>query len=310
MNITQMSKQPVWAHIAAKKPDCLVLLGDSIYADVPAPQINGQIKTMSEMEVNEFMVHMHGLYRKQLAETNFSTLIKLVPTYAIWDDHDFLGNNSKGGVKNPAMSGHVRASRALFNAYRRALLAKDPQQFPAQTNDPALAQADEPAPGYQAVPLSALVRLHLTDGRSQKKKKQLLGLAQRKAISSDIAAHPSAIHLMASSTVFSGTWHQECWSHFQDDFDWLKGVARTAKLILISGDIHQNNHAQHGLGEGKILHEFTASGAAITFPLIKPGKHTHNFGLMHFQADRVETKFYSNQSLNPTHSLPLAYAQL
>ena len=81
--------QPVWAQIAAESPDALVLLGDSIYIDVP-----GQVP----LGDHEFAVHVHQLYQRQLAIPEFRALVARVGlrSFAIWDDHDFLWNDVLG----------------------------------------------------------------------------------------------------------------------------------------------------------------------------------------------------------------------
>ncbi len=309
MNISQRPEQPVWEKISQEKPDYLLLLGDSIYADVPWPQVLGQDTSIEELKDNQLVIHLHRLYQQQLAEPRFAALIRQVPTFAIWDDHDFLGNNSRGGNLSPALNAHVRATRAVFNAYCRALTAQDPLRFPALPNAQELWRAGEPAPGYQHRVLSEKIHLHLTDSRSDKTFHHLLGQAQREAMAQNVLAHPDAVHLVATSIVFENTFLKESWGKFRVEQQWLKELARQTRIVLLAGDIHRNQHARHPLGAGRVLHEFIASGAAISPPLRWPGWPTHNFGVIDFQEDALEARLFSNLA-PPPPSIRLPYSQL
>ncbi len=310
MNISQRSKQPVWQHIAQCQPDYLVLLGDSIYADVPHPMVNGAATAVKDLDEKQLRGHLHSLYKEQLSEAHFSALIQKVPTFAIWDDHDFLGNGSRGGDIDPPMLSHVRATRAVFKAYQKALAAQDPSAFPATAGDPQLQKPDETAPGYQQVQLSDGVHLHLADGRSHKSAKTLLGPQQRLEIASNVVANPQAIHIIASPIVFDGNLLIEGWSHFDSDAQWLRDLAKHSRLLLISGDIHRNKIRKHALDTGKTLYEFTASGAAIDVPLRLPHWPTHNFGLLDFQGDGLCVELFSDLQQTASQKDCLPYSQL
>ena len=140
-NPNNYPNQPVWSHISAKKPDALVLLGDTIYLDVPwATTFNGEMIHPSDADAADFLKHGLRLYRAQLGQSGFAALIKNVAkTYAIWDDHDFLWNNAAGdALPKNVYRDHFQATRALFKAFREAIGAKDPSIFPALDTDPRL----------------------------------------------------------------------------------------------------------------------------------------------------------------------------
>ena len=86
-----LAHQPVWDQIAACQPDALVLLGDSVYIDVPGQAPLGD---------DAFCRHLHGLYRAQLQVPGFAALTQRLRqpdklgVHAIWDDHDFLWNDA------------------------------------------------------------------------------------------------------------------------------------------------------------------------------------------------------------------------
>jgi alkaline phosphatase D len=69
--------QPIWAAIAATKPELLLMLGDNIYADT------------RDMDV------MRAKYARLAAMPGFKALRESVPILATWDDHD-LGVDDGG----------------------------------------------------------------------------------------------------------------------------------------------------------------------------------------------------------------------
>ena len=174
------SSQKVWSHIAAQQPDAMVLLGDSIYNDVwPLPDDLGHTHPSEDQyQDHAFAVHMHRRYQKQLAIPDFAQLIHNVPTYAIWDDHDFLWNDA--GMRealHPSHRGAALYSANLMRCWRAALLGH--KAFPSSVNTPGdpRVQATYPPPadntgfaslmpGYSVVKLGPQVWLHLSDGRS------------------------------------------------------------------------------------------------------------------------------------------------
>ena len=119
--------QAVWNDIAQAAPDCLVLLGDSVYIDVPAkPDSSGHAHpSHSDYNDEDFAVHLRELYAAQLAIPEFSLLLKQLKgqVYAVWDDHDFLWNNAGGKeARRVAHKGQALFSTNLFQCWREALV--------------------------------------------------------------------------------------------------------------------------------------------------------------------------------------------
>ena len=72
--------QASWFLLLAQQPDFHITLGDTQYADTTDP--TEQIKH-------------HVAYRCQ---PEFATVLRNIPTYSIWDDHDYGPNNSDGSA--------------------------------------------------------------------------------------------------------------------------------------------------------------------------------------------------------------------
>ena len=294
MSTTVFPKQPVWDQIKLKNPDHLVLNGDSIYIDTPPYNVHP--KNMSE---DAFAQHVFSRYQDLLKQPQFSSLVKAVPTVAIWDDHDFLWNESfeEQALKKKNYKGLIRASRAMFNAYSQALdLKLIAGSFPDSYSYASLWRPDEPAPGYRFKDMGGGVALHLTDGRSERAKSALLGQKQRREIAAQMALlSPETIHLLASGSVVEA--HKgDHWGSFED-YQWLLELARTYKIMVLSGDIHDNKFTAIELGYGKCLYEATSSGAAIRrlVTLLSP---CQNFGLLEIAHGEVAVSLFSFGQLN------------
>lgn len=292
MSTQVFADQPVWDDIAKLSPDQLVLTGDSIYIDaIPHPT------HPKAMDPDDFQRHVFGLWRALVDQPQFAALVRQVPTSAIWDDHDFLWNEAydEKAITKRVYRDKLRWSRAVFNAFRRALAvqlaAGLPGSFPDVYNVQVLNDPNEPAPGYQFKDLGEGVALHLTDGRSWRLRNVLLGQAQRDQIATAmLALPPDTVHLLASGSVVED--HKgDRWGDFED-YAWLLGLARQHRIIVLSGDIHENRFDAIDLGAGKTLYDATASGAAIRRG-VTAGAERRNFGLIEIGADEIVVSFSS-----------------
>lgn len=278
---TVFPDQPVWRQIKAAAPDLLILTGDSIYIDeAPVPD---HPKTLADFE---FLRLVAAKYRRQLAQPDFAALVASVPTAAIWDDHDFLWNEhyAEKAIKRKVYAGLIRASRAAFKAFGEHLAGLQP--FPADNSDARLWRAQEPPPGYRRLEFSPPgqppLHVHLTDGRSWRVGRTLLGAEQRAQIAAAMDAAPvDTVHLLASGSVIE--LHKgESWADFED-LTWLKALAGRHRIASLSGDVHAIGFNRIPVDGGRWLFDFTASGAAIR-RAISVGSECQNFGLLDVDA--------------------------
>jgi alkaline phosphatase D len=104
-NIRDVNPQPAWTEIRAEQPDVVLLLGDNVYLqrdDHTAPEA--------------LAAELQALYAAQFAEPGFAGLLADLRSrggqlVAIYDDHDFLGNNRGGAHSSAALR---QAARAAF----------------------------------------------------------------------------------------------------------------------------------------------------------------------------------------------------
>ncbi len=292
MSYAVFAQQPVWDQIAAQHPDRLLLLGDSVYLDGPPFPNNIHPR---DLENNDFLLHVLKRWQVQLDQPQFRALVKAVPTDAIWDDHDFLWNEhyEEKAITKRIYAENIRVTRALFNAFCRTLDARlAPGSYPTAYNDAVINQPNEPPPGYKFRDLEPGLKLHLTDGRSWRLGRDMLGAAQRGEIEAKItAAAPGTVHLLASGSVVRND-DDARWEQF-DDWVWLQGLARKHNILVLSGDIHTNRFQAIDLGAGRWLFDATSSGAAIK-RLVGLGSKCENYGLLSTTPNALRLDFFSH----------------
>jgi hypothetical protein len=252
--------QPVWDEIAEREPDHLVLLGDAIYMD--CGNITG-IPAVQQMTQFDFATRSLLLYRMQAQVANFASLVRrpALTTHVIWDDHDFLWNDAEGASlgASPVYAPLIDVSRATFAAFGASMSSRLATPIPnvSQVNWNGAAP-----PGYRAVDLGGGVRLHLTDGRSWRGHGNMLGSAQFGQLEAAIRQRPQDVHVIASGSVFEAN-SGECWLEAPGEHAALMKLAQDFRLLILSGDIHDNNLAAYDVGGGRHLYELTSSGAAV-----------------------------------------------
>lgn len=301
--------QEVWGLIAQTQPDVLVLLGDNIYSDVPDLSVS-QLSALSDLE---FAEHLVQRYQEQLQVPGFAALIQTpgLRSYAIWDDHDFLWNDTNKApvIHQPQHRGKMQISISLMREFRRVLATHDVSLFPANGGDARVWQdwidGDAWKPlGSSSVPLEPDGRswLHLTDGRSWRDRKHLLGASQRAVLEKEFGdLRSDALHVIASGSTFD---QGDCWTHFPTDGQWLLDRLQGRGWLMLSGDIHYNNYRVHGDANKGQLVEATASGAAIHWLLNKvvPGKEVCNFGLVELTTDQMTIQLVANKMIKGEHA--------
>lgn len=91
----------IWDALAVRNPEYLLMIGDNVYAD----QASATLTQATNPEV---------LWNRYVdARLNYPVFFhqKLIPTHAVWDDHDYGKNNSDETFP------HKEASKAVFDAF-------------------------------------------------------------------------------------------------------------------------------------------------------------------------------------------------
>ena len=89
------------------------------------------------------------------------------------------------------------------------------------------------------------------------------------------------------------------WKKYRADYDWLLNIAKSRRILILSGDIHEPDFRTRGR-----LYEVTASAMAQP-PGITAifGKKTQVYGQLMIEADRLEVKVFVGASLVEEHTI-------
>ena len=233
MDYTDNPIQPSWYLLLAERPQVNLLLGDIVYANT---------------------TDREKLWRMQLAQRNvveFAAVIRNVPTYAMWDDHDYGPNNSDGTLAGKENS--LVAFKELFA---------------------------NPAAGTAAVPGAFYrfswgdVDFFMLDGRYHRspdeapndENKRMLGDGQFAWLADGLRASKAKFKVLASGSTLAAS-RSDGWRLYDYARKKLFRTIMDDKIpgvIYLSGDIHRCQLDVHAPAEtgGYALYEVISSGVA------------------------------------------------
>lgn len=260
--IQERPQQPVWAEIQALAPDAVLLLGDQVY-----------LERDDHHDPVALRQSLDALYQRQLAEPHFRALradlaARGKPLLAIYDDHDFLGDNRCGGDVPPALRLAARAALC-------AALA------PPQTGDEVYAELE-----LDLLHLLILdVRFHRQDARQHGDDRDaILGAAQWQWLEQVIARSTAPYLALASSSTFHA-FRGESWETYPAAFARLRDLLRgRCGALVLSGDIH-NNAAYDDSG----VIELVSSGVARLGSTHRAPRD--NYAVLDFDAEGLSVQF-------------------
>lgn len=320
MDTLNYPDQPGWQALARAAPDVIVLLGDSIYMDYGwgephADEPNGSPK---HLPLQHFSHRMHTRYRAQYAVPTFRHAIQGRAVHAIWDDHDFAWNNSRGAGPAGAAQvspGQRRIATAHFRAWQQALAAQ-PAAYPADTVNPAAPPADDAGIGRSIALPGQHTWLHLMDARSHRDGDEddsdhtLYGHDQRHAVEESFHNHPDDVHIVATPEPME-KWRDAV------DAQWLVGWATRRKILTLCGDVHEpqyvgwkaNGKKDWGKKDKTVLHEFTASAMAQG-PTGFFGKKRNVFGVLEIGDATINVRLQHGEEVLDGYTLDRASWQI
>jgi len=188
--------------------DVFFMLGDNHYANT-----------------NDLAVQRR-YYTDQRMQAGWRDLTARIPTYAIWDDHDFGPDNSDGTMKGKEVS--LRAFREHWaNPYY------------GETNNPGI---------YSSFS-HANVDFFLLDGRYHRwpnkdtnvLKKSMLGPVQLQWLKRELLLSTAPVKIICSGSEFQSNGTDDSWASFKRERDEVLDFLQNAELsgvLLISGDRH------------------------------------------------------------------------
>lgn len=298
--------QPVWGQIAEqhrqRKLDAMLLLGDQVYSDygVRNDWGGGRPKTWTPQQFHDLM---YTMYQTQYnAVTGFKKLFETLRSTdteigATWDDHDFGYNNGSG--LEPLFLNKLGSTKALFEQFVGTLSNPTPIYPPKP-----LVPAGTPVTGIERITnpitLGDDVEIILLDGRfyrslSEGNNGELLGQGQWDALKAKLESWNSEkllIVCLGSTYSVRGFFADQSWKNTlagapYANFDEFTRLARSKRIIFLSGDIHKNKFIDHG-GFCEVI----SSGAYL------PRKDDESrFGLLDIYADRAEVKLFEGNKI-------------
>ncbi len=247
-NDLKRPQQEIWARIMEEAPDALVLLGDTPYID------------STELSIQR------RRYREFFSQAQMAPVLKAVPTYATWDDHDFGRNDTDGllaGKENSRqafLEYHANPSAGeegagIFTSFRRGpveVFLLDTRWFAG--TEPSFADPDAPT---------------------------LLGARQWAWLRRGLQASDAPFKLLACGMIWNGatrpgkTDHWGSYVHEREAlFRWL-GEQGISGVVLVGGDIHRTRVVRHAAAQldGAGLVEWITS--PLAYSVIKAANAPH-----------------------------------
>ena len=235
--------EPIWEVMAAQKPIAYLTLGDNLYIDLPQHQ--------QRQRVYYYRRQFHPSYRMMTASTG---------VYAIWDDHDFAGDDSSGGP----------------DPFKPAWKKKNFDVFSQNWNNPPYA-GGEAQPGTFFDFVIGDVHVIMTDGRYYRdfaEGKTMLGPYQKKWLLKTLAESTSKFKILCSGTLWNEMADKkgrDSWEGVSAERDEVFSLIRDQKIsgvFLLAGDRHRHEMFKLKYDVGYLLYEFQT--AKVT------NIHTHN----------------------------------
>ena len=262
--LQQTNPQQVWSEIQNERPDVLLLTGDNIYLDHD-----------NHKDAAKLREELQRLYTAQLAEPNFAALLADLrarggTVLAIYDDHDFLGNNSYGGDHDPALREAARDE--FIRAFAPLQTGTDVYNH-FKSNQVDVIVLDERF--YRTSPTV-----------SRNDRDAILGAAQWVWFEQAISSSTAKFLILASSTTFH-TFGDESWEQYPTAFERMRVLLKDRRGgMIVSGDVHRN-----ALYDDSGVIEVVSSAVArhgVVF-----GAPRKNYGVLTFNNDAVRIQLRS-----------------
>ena len=248
---------PIWKTIADAKPELLLLLGDTMYADIE----DGKLKAASPEKIVRSYAELAKL-------EDWKALRAQTPMLGTWDDHDY-GHNDAGGewehkvaaqkafhdfFETPADSPR-RTQKGVYHAdifgpegKRVQVILLDGRYFRS-----LLKRADKPLPGTRIVPY-----IPITDDGAT-----MLGDEQWKWLEAELKK-PAEVRLICSGIQVVNDDHPfEKWGNLPKErrklLDLIKSTGANG-VVLLTGDRHLGEISLDSKSVGYPLFDITASG--------------------------------------------------
>tara|TARA_B100000609_G_scaffold164210_1_gene136540 strand:- start:9065 stop:10459 length:1395 start_codon:yes stop_codon:yes gene_type:complete len=213
----------MWNHVWEKNPDALFLIGDNVYADAHLDVLTHKKIKPGDGEAYRALItpkNLEGRYIQTRQDLLNFRMKKLIPTFSVWDDHDYGSNN--GGEDF---------------AYKSEVTKFFTQFFPVENLGKSFA---EKGPGVSSVIRFSKVDVFLLDDRSFRTSQTHFGKEQSEWLFQNL--NPKKLSVLVSGDQWFGGYHKfESFEGNQpEDFkNFLQKLkSKKAKVFFVSGDRH------------------------------------------------------------------------
>lgn len=225
--------QDSWPLFLKQEPNLHLTIGDTVYADTTDPRVQWR---------------HHLRYRQSPA---FASVIREVPTYSLWDDHDYGPDNSDGREQGKQWS---------LSGWQRVWL------------NPAAGTAQLPGAFYRFA--WGDVEFFMADGRYYRSPskanddagKTMLGEAQFQWLLAGLKASPAKFKIVVSGSTLHHSLHDgwRVYTHSRHQFFDAIKRHRIDGVVYVSGSLHNSLVWEHHESErvGYPLVEVISSGIA------------------------------------------------
>lgn len=221
--------------IAEKEPHFFILLGDTMYADVPKDRF---VRSLGGYRYK---------HRENRGDPHLQRFLSRTPVFAMWDDHEVENDFDR---TNPL----IPEGRRAFREY-----------WPVRSADSTIL--------YRRFSWGPAVDFFILDCRQYRSAqsepegpaKTMLGKPQKEWFKESIRASMAPFKFVVSSVPFLGAWGPDKWSGYATEREELRQFFRSERItgiIVLSADVH----AARGLSGADGLREFVV-GPIAAWPL-------------------------------------------
>ena len=224
---TRLESQPIFRQIESARPDLFLFVGDNHYGNTP---------DLGSLRWN---------YRWALERPERAQMMTGIPTLAVWDDHDFVGNNTLGSAP-----GRASALRAFTEYWPNP-------SFGAPT-----------VPGVFFNHVYGDVEFFMLDDRYYRGiGPTLLGAEQEAWLKTQLLASRATFKVLVTGSQWTADGSSDSWAAFLSArnalFDFIK-TRNIGGVVLLSGDVHRSELRSIARTGTYALPEITSSPMANT----------------------------------------------